>query len=79
MIATHFIEITELESSTEVYTNMNVSVVKQADDSLCYPFKLAQGVSHQHVALDILRKQGFSGSFIDRAEATVRRIAPVAN
>ena len=74
MIATHFIELTELATTTDMYTNMNVSVIKLDDGTLAYPFKIQPGISHQHIALDILRNEGFSGSFIDRAEQTVRRI-----
>jgi DNA mismatch repair protein MutS len=78
LIATHFAELTELEKTTAVFTNMNVSVAQDVDGKLLYPFTMQPGISNEHVALKILRNEGFSGSFIDRAEKAVYRLAPPA-
>lgn len=77
LVATHFAPLTELEQTTDAFTNMNVSVVVSPDGSFSYPHKLSRGASHQHIALEILRAEGFSGDFVDRAAQLTRDMAHV--
>lgn len=71
IIATHFQILTALEAKTPNFSNYNVSVERTRSGGIIYPFKLMPGISHQHVALDILRAQGFSGGIIDDAQRMI--------
>jgi hypothetical protein len=71
-IATHFPIISELESQTETYSNYKVSVNKNKCGTISYPYKLETGVSDQHVALDILKNEGFNGAILEEAENIVK-------
>ena len=69
LIATHFLELTQLAAHTaNCFANYRVCVEKMVDGSLCYPFVLEEGVSDQHVALDIVRNQGLEHAIIDKAQ-----------
>lgn len=75
LIATHFSLLTELEQKTGDFLNYKVSINRDDTGAITYPYKLERGISHQHVALDILRNQGFAGSIIDDARDVVSRVA----
>ncbi len=68
LIATHFALLTNLEKQTESFSNYKVSVEKQTNGTILYPYKLERGISTQHIALDILRNQGFASTIIDDAQ-----------
>lgn len=70
IIATHFPILTKLEAATHSFKNYKVSV-DQHKRALGYPYLLEEGKSHQRVALDVLREQGFSGSLLDEANKLV--------
>jgi DNA mismatch repair protein MutS len=72
LIATHFPLLTQLGSETNSFANFNVSITHGLNGSINYPFKLCPGISDQHVAIEILRSQGFDGSILDNAEAIIR-------
>jgi DNA mismatch repair protein MutS len=73
IIATHFPLITTLETQTQNFANYNVSV-EQTRGNIKYPFKLLPGISHQHIAIDILRAEGFNGQIIDDAKAILNNV-----
>lgn len=75
MIATHFPLLTKLEQDSPSFSNYKVSVVKYSDGSISYPFKLEKGISQQHVAIDILRNQGFAHKILDDAQAIIKQSA----
>lgn len=67
IVATHFEQLTKLELQPEGgYKNYKVSVVINNDGSLSYPFTISRGISQQHIALDILRNEGYSGAIVTR-------------
>lgn len=67
IIATHFEQLTKIEKNPNCsYKNYKVSVAINNDGSLSYPFTISKGVSRQHIALDILRNEGYSGEIITR-------------
>ena len=68
MVATHFPLLTQLEDKTKTFSNYKVSVIKNRDGSIGYPYKLENGISTQHVALDILQNQGFASAIISDAQ-----------
>ena len=68
IVATHFDMLTRLEAQTEDYTNYHVSVERLRSGGIAYPFKLERGISDQHVALDILKAEGFQGSIVQEAQ-----------
>lgn len=71
LIATHFPLLTSLEKDTHLFSNYSVQVEQSSDGSIVCPFKLKPGISHQHIALDILRAQGVNGSILDDAHAII--------
>lgn len=71
LIATHFPLLTKLEKHSLAFTNYTVQVEKTEEGKIVYPFMLQQGVSEQHVALDILKAQGFNGQIVNDAHAMV--------
>lgn len=69
VIATHFEYLTKLESMPEIsYKNYKVTVRINEDASLSYPFKLEPGISNQHIAIDVLRSQGYESEILQEAE-----------
>jgi DNA mismatch repair protein MutS len=68
LVATHFSLLTQLEAKTDTFSNYKVSVMQTRDGALYYPHVLEQGISTQHIALDILRNQGFASTIIDEAQ-----------
>lgn len=67
ILATHFEQLTKLEALAECsYKNYMVTVSINKDGSLSYPFKIQAGISQQHIALDILRSEGYTGTIITR-------------
>jgi DNA mismatch repair protein MutS len=68
IVATHFDMLTQLEALTGNYANYHVSVERLRSGDIIYPFKLERGISDQHVALDILKAQGFQGSIVQDAQ-----------
>jgi len=72
LVATHFKQLTKLEQTTNSFANYKVSVVTKKNGGINYPYKLEQGISDQHVAIDILRNEGFDSRILDEAQAIVR-------
>lgn len=74
IIATHFEQLTKLETDVKSgYKNYKVSVKINDDGSLTYPFKLEAGISNQHIALDMLRNEGYSGAIVTRTASLLGR------
>ncbi len=72
--ATHFPLVTELEDlDPAVFKNYKVSVTYDNHGKIQYPFTLQPGIAHQHVALDILREEGFESEFLQRANQMLSR------
>jgi DNA mismatch repair ATPase MutS len=69
--ATHFPLLTELEQMyPQLFKNYKVSV-NYEQGKIIYPFKLEPGISHQNVAFDILRQEGFDDEFLARAREVI--------
>jgi DNA mismatch repair protein MutS len=67
IVATHFEKLTTLTDLPDCsYKNYKVTVKINDDGSLNYPFKLKPGISSQHIALDILRSEGYTGAIVTR-------------
>ena len=43
-------------------------VIKDDDGNIDYPYKLYKGVSDQHVALDIIKNEGITGTVVLEAQ-----------
>ena len=78
IIATHFPRLKKLEEETTDFKNYQVRVIKNADGTLTYPFKLEFGAADQNVALDILKLEGFDGSIMTDAYAVLAESQPTA-
>ena len=74
LIATHFPMLTGLETTSDLFTNYRVPVLRNNDGTLTHTFKLEPGISQDHIAFDILRSEGFTGAVIDEAAAITRSL-----
>lgn len=68
LLATHFSKLKSLASETGNFKNCQVRVIRNADGTITYPFKLEDGFATQNVAFDILKQEGFSSSILDDAQ-----------
>lgn len=66
LITTHYRYLTKLEN-TKLFKNYKIMVDKDKDMNISYPYKLSEGSSNQHIALELLSKKGFDKKIIDRA------------
>ncbi len=71
LVATHFPLLTKLEDQTTCYANYQVCVTRHDNRSISYPYQLQPGISGQHVALDILRSEGFSSEILEDAQRLI--------
>ena len=78
VFATHFPLLTTLADQEKAFANYKVSVEVDPTRGIHYPFKLEKGISHQHIALEILRQEGYAGTIIDEALSLMRPAAPAA-
>lgn len=68
LFATHFKRLTELADVTNgAAENRKVCVVKQADGSFLFPYKLEDGITDQAIALDLLALEGFDADILQDA------------
>lgn len=67
IVATHFPLLTTLEDKVDAFANYKVSVEVDAQHGIHYPFKLEKGASVQHVALDILKQEGYDYTIVAEA------------
>jgi DNA mismatch repair protein MutS len=74
IIATHFPILTLLEKEGTVFSNYKVSVEINPIFGIHYPFKLEPGISQQHIALDILKQEGYNSSLVENAIALLNTI-----
>ncbi len=72
IIATHYPLLTQLADQSNVYANYKVTVEFDANGAIHYPFTLQRGASDQHIAIDILKAEGFASSVLDDAYALVK-------
>lgn len=65
---THFPQVPLLEKEyPERFANYKVTVSFDPDGTMKYPYKIQQGISHQNIALDILKTEGFNDTFLTKA------------
>ncbi len=77
--ATHFPLISSLEKRDKgIFKNYKVSVSYDEKGHIRYPFKLEPGISHQSVAFDILREEGFENDFLARANQVLQESGAAA-
>ncbi len=75
LVATHFELLTRLSERNDRVMNYKVSVNVHENGIIEYPFKLEPGISHQHVAIDILRNEGVSTHILDQATTMLRSMS----
>ena len=65
---THFPKVTFLEKDTNNFTNYRVTVQKDRQGRISYPYRLEKGIANQSIAIDILKQEGFSATFLNKAQ-----------
>jgi len=75
IVATHFPLLTRLEQEQAAFENYRVSVDIDAERGIHYPFKLERGASNQHIALDILKQEGYNYGIIEQATEILRTVS----
>ena len=66
--------MTILERGSDCYANYKVSV-KLDEQGIKYPFTIEPGISHQHIALDILQQEGFDSVIIKQARELLNQLS----
>lgn len=80
MVASHYPKMTNLEKDTDgLFKNYKVTVNKNDDGSLSYPFKLKEGKTNQTVAINILEnilkeEEWFDEQIIDDANSIINEL-----
>jgi len=74
IIATHFPLLTKLANEEASFENYRVSVEIDDKQGIHYPFKLERGASNQHIALDILKQEGYDYGIIEEATEILRTV-----
>lgn len=68
IISTHFVYMSKLAKELkDSFSAHKMNVVMDDTDNIQYPYKLSKGVSRQYIALELLKKNGFDASIIDKA------------
>ncbi len=75
IVTTHFNKLTELQDIyKDKFINKKFYVVKYPDGTFYRPYKIADGVSNQNIAIELLRNKGYNSSIIDRAISILNSI-----
>ncbi len=74
LVATHFPLLTTLEKDSNAFENYKVSV-DVCGQGIHYPFKLEKGSSNQHIALDILKQEGYDSKILEDALSILKKEA----
>lgn len=68
ILSTHFPLLTSLEQYTKGYfKNYKFDVIRNSDGKISYPYKMVEGISDQHVELDVFQKEGLKKSILEGA------------
>jgi len=68
IVTTHFNKLTELPKIyRRKFINKKFFVLKNADGSFYRPYMIADGVSDQNIAIELLRNKGYNSVIIERA------------
>jgi DNA mismatch repair protein MutS len=74
IVTTHYKGLTTLEDDTNgVIKNFKVSVIEDTEGNITPTYKLERGISHQRVALKLLKKSGFNKNIINTAYAAFNK------
>lgn len=69
LLATHFYALTDLEHDIPgCYKNYKVSITKDADGTIKFPYRLEPGVADQSIALELLATEGFDKEILEAAK-----------
>lgn len=66
LVSTHFVDLTKL-AEVEDFENYKMVVDHDENGNIVFPYKLQKGVSDQHIALELLRREGFDKEIITEA------------
>ncbi len=65
---THFPKVPFLEEEYPgLFANYKVTARFDEHNNLVYPYKLEKGISHQNIAFEILKREGFNDTFLNKA------------
>jgi MutS domain V len=68
IITTHFMELTHLEELyPQKFKNMKFYVLRNEDGTFYKPYKIKEGKSNQHIAVELLKQKGYHNFIVDRA------------
>ena len=73
LITTHFSYLTKLETSGK-YKNYKIPIKRNELNEIVYPYKLQEGASDQHIALELLKKKGFDIELVDDAMSVCQQL-----
>jgi hypothetical protein len=72
VFATHFPYLTNLAGQHQGIENVCVLMKRDEEGEMRPTYKINKGISDQHVALDVLRREGVSGDIMDDAQRVLK-------
>lgn len=76
VVTTHFTELTSLEAEKpDKYKNMKFYLDRNEDGSFIRTYKIAEGISDQNIAIELLYRKGYSSKIIDKALDYLEKIS----
>lgn len=74
VLSTHYPLITNLEQLTDgFFKNYKFSIIKDLDGNIIYPYTLQEGISDQHIELDILKREGLDEEILRQVEKLLKK------
>ena len=78
VITTHFNYLTKLENTGE-YKNYKIPIKRNQSNEIVYTYKLEEGASTQHIALELLKNKGFDEDIVDNAISVCDKLKHINN
>lgn len=68
IITTHFTKLSKIEKSKKYkFNNIYFRIETDKNNKIVFPYKLERGVSHQYIALKLMKERGVSVDFINNS------------
>jgi len=73
VISTHYPLLAALENKTAgFFKNYKFDIQKKPDGTIFYPYEISEGVSDQHIELDIFKREGLKKEILDSAITMIK-------
>lgn len=66
ILATHFPLVTKVAQESENFENYKILISRKKNNDILFEYKLAPGISDEHIALDLLKMENFPQSILEQ-------------